>query len=668
MATLRLWEIVSGGAWSNPANAFDADPINTSSDGSSTGVGTMPSHDTSDGPAIEYHAYGKNNTIQVFRCMANSPGNTLVTLNVIRNYHTEAIVVSHDWKFQKEPGNGTDFPVEEAPWSLGSYVAISYSWDNINYTPLNEVGSPGLNGLPNNQIGYRAATVEKTNKDIESLIIDATGHNLNTLHIKIETIGVYAESRTFVSSGPPTVWSYADVGVPCNCQLFDLNLGVADSGDPYYVPILYTNDHHNLDITPGHKVWSMDLFSTLDGSYSLANANDQTKITYPTPFQFYFGSELYTPPSITSGYYWPYNISYTGLLTPDNDPATFTNIYDEHDSYGFPIIPISVGNETASFLTSGICTSTCSIQGPAPNNDTEFVTSASNMTELVCNFNHTIPVSKFIVNATVYVCLALDLSIEEIDVVQEQDHPGFTGKIQSRSSFGLDYSKDGITYINIANEDLGRQGPSGGPTSLIIAKRFYSEVIVGVFDLMDFKIKTTQEDEAVTFWGFGLHSIGNPEILSATSVSTIYAAYITGEEVNGFKISTGGDLIHNDVWNTPSSLVDEQFLWAGGWFSYGAQFLSESTTPSQNGGGQDGNEVIYPLIGPPSLKVKIDNTTYDIESFEDGIADTYVSEGNPVGSGYRVTTIVRTSMKLRLVGHPDLSSILSIGKIIIWTN
>jgi len=172
-----------------------------------------------------------------------------------------------------------------------------------------------------------------------------------------------------------------------------------------------------------------------------------------------------------------------------------------------------------------------------------------------------------------------------------------------------------------------------------------------------------------------------------------------------FTVTTGEDLLAlvspplgSPYTPTPQKFTKESSLWATGKFSYAAGISREAYTGSVNGYGQDVYDIslpgLLPLIdgvgGDPyahATGVYIDGTIYKIDfsvlvDFVSGLP----GEGSP--SSYQYFGLWDTSiegywttgtwtepnctlwwaypMALPLIGSPDLSSVLSIGKTIYW--
>lgn len=131
----------------------------------------------------------------------------------------------------------------------------------------------------------------------------------------------------------------------------------------------------------------------------------------------------------------------------------------------------------------------------------------------------------------------------------------------------------------------------------------------------------------------------------------------------GFIITTGGTLLGDSA-----TLAHEQTLWSSGGFSFDAALSRESFTGTQNGYGQDAYDYTYDPPAPPKMKVKIDSTTYSVESFSYDISTVVVSESSPPNTQYAISTTETSVVKVQLVGHPDLSSLLWVGKTVYWVD
>lgn len=124
-----------------------------------------------------------------------------------------------------------------------------------------------------------------------------------------------------------------------------------------------------------------------------------------------------------------------------------------------------------------------------------------------------------------------------------------------------------------------------------------------------------------------------------------------------------------------TNLQAEQSLWAVGKFTYGVYLYSEYWSGSQNSGGQDAYSHSYPVPNLATIgftKVIIDNVCYDLlesEAVESSClwAHTEHSEG-PGAPQYDVFDAVTLTYALKIVGAPNLSSILSVGKVVYLTN
>jgi hypothetical protein len=178
----------------------------------------------------------------------------------------------------------------------------------------------------------------------------------------------------------------------------------------------------------------------------------------------------------------------------------------------------------------------------------------------------------------------------------------------------------------------------------------------------------------------GVYPKANPDAICTyeTDPATGKLFYVDGiMEGSSFAINTGNTFFPEGVvvpipppFPTATHLNTEQGLWALGKFSIGSFLRYETYTGTQNGGGQDSYNHNYAPPAAPGLRVIIDNRVYDVELVEEGPWSYYTTSTGPGNNqdGWDIYTSMQASYQVKLVGAPDLSGILSINKLVFFTN